>query len=44
MNTSAFRVTVFEDPCPKPGQSMQERIDRMVKESKRREREKECEK
>lgn len=44
MNTSAFRVTVFEDPCPKPGHSMQERIDRMMKESKRREREKECEK
>lgn len=45
MNTSAFRVTVFEDPCPpQPGQSMQERIDRMVKESKRREREKEREK
>ena len=37
-------VAVFEDPCPQPGQSMQERIDRMVKESKRREREKECEK
>ena len=23
-------VTVFEDPCPKPGQSMQEIIDRML--------------
>ena len=44
MYTSAFRVTVFEDPCPRPGQSMQKRIDRMVKESKRREREKENEK
>ena len=44
MSTSAFSVTVFEDPCPKPGQSMQERIDRMVKESKRRKREKENEK
>ena len=39
-----MNVTVFEDPCPQPGQSLQERIDRMVKESKRREREKESEK
>ncbi len=39
-----MNVTVFEDPCPKPGQSMQERIDIMAKESKRREREKEREK
>lgn len=39
-----MNVTVFEDPRPQPGQSMQERIDRMLKESKRREREKECEK
>ena len=23
-------VTVFEDPCPKPGQSMWEIIDRML--------------
>lgn len=23
-------VLVFEDPCPKPGQSMQEIIDRML--------------
>lgn len=23
-------VTVFEAPCPKPGQSMQEIIDRML--------------
>ena len=44
MNTCAFNVIVFEDPCPQPGQSVQARIDRMVKESKRREREKECEK
>lgn len=41
MNTCIIRVTVFEDPCPKPGQSMQKRIDRMVKEVKRRKREKE---
>ena len=39
-----MNVTVFEDPCPKPGQSLQERIDKMVKEAKRREREKESEK
>ena len=39
-----MNVTVFEDPCPQSGQSMQERIDRMAKESKRREREKESEK
>lgn len=39
-----MNVTVFEDPCPQPGQSMQERIDRMVKESKRCEREKDREK
>ena len=39
-----MNVTVFEDPCPQSGQSMQERIDRMVKESKRRERENEREK
>ena len=39
-----MKVTVFEDPCPQPGQSMQERIDKMVKEAKRREREKEREK
>lgn len=39
-----MNVTVFEDPCPKPGQSLQERIDKMVKEAKRREREKEREK
>ncbi len=37
-------VIVFEDPCPKPGQSMQECIDRMMKESKRRKCEKEREK
>ena len=37
-------VTVFEDPCPQPGQSMQERIDKMAKEAKRRERENEREK
>ena len=36
-----MNVTVFEDPCPHPGQSMQKRIDRMVKEAKRRKREKE---
>ena len=36
-----MNVTVFEDPCPQPGQSMQERIDRMMNKSKRREREKE---
>lgn len=36
-----MNVTVFEDPCPKPGQSMQERIDRMVNEAKRRKCEKE---
>lgn len=35
MNTCAFNVIVFEDPGPQPGQSLQERIDRMVKESKR---------
>ncbi len=23
-------VTVFEDPCPRPGQSMQEFIDRIL--------------
>ena len=39
-----MNVTVFEGPCPQPGQSMQERIDTMVKEHKRRESEKECEK
>ena len=36
-----MNVTVFEDPCPKPGQNMQERIDRMVNEAKRRKCEKE---
>ena len=36
-----MNVTVFEDPCPQPGQSMQERIDRMVKESKHHKCEKE---
>ena len=39
-----MNVTVFEDPRPQPGQSMQERIDKMVKEAKRRKREKEREK
>jgi len=39
-----MNVTVFEDPCPKPGQSIQERIDKMLKEAKRRKREKESEK
>ena len=34
-----MNVTVFEDPCPKPGQSIQERIDKMLKEAKRRKRE-----
>lgn len=34
-----MNVTVFEDPCPQPGQSMQERIDKMLKEAKRRKRE-----
>lgn len=38
-----MNVTVFEDPCPQPGQSMQKRINRMVKESKRSEQEKESE-
>ena len=38
-----MNVTVFEDPCPQPGQSMQKHIDRMVKEAKRREQEKESE-
>ena len=36
-------VAVFEDPCPQPGLSMQECIDRMMRESKRREQEKESE-
>ncbi len=34
-------VIVFEDPCPQHGQSMQEHMNRMLKDSKRREREKE---
>lgn len=34
-----MNVTVFEDPCPKPGQSIQERIDKMLKEAKRRKKE-----
>ena len=34
-----MNVTVFEDPCPKPGQSMQERIDKMLKEVQSRKRE-----
>lgn len=33
-------VIVYEDPCPQPGQSMQEYIDRMLRNSHRREREK----
>lgn len=27
-------VTVFEDPCPKPGQSVQELIERMLRKTK----------
>lgn len=34
-----MNVTVFEDPCPQPGQSMQERIDKMLKDAKRRKKE-----
>lgn len=34
-----MNVTVFEDPCPKPGQSIQERLDKMLKEAKRRKKE-----
>lgn len=34
-----MNVTVFEDPCPKPGQSIQERIDKMLKVAKRRKKE-----
>lgn len=34
-----MNVTIFEDPCPKPGQSIQERIDKMLKEAKRRKKE-----
>ena len=34
---------VFEDPCPQHDQSMQECMDRMMKESKRRKCEKESE-
>lgn len=33
-------VIVYEDPCPQPGQSMQEYIDRMLRNSRRRERKK----
>lgn len=34
-----MNVTVFEDPCPQPGQSMQERIGKMLKDAKRRKKE-----
>ena len=34
-----MNVTVFEDPCPQPGQSMQERIDKMLKDAKSRKKE-----
>lgn len=30
-------VTVFEDPCPKPGQSMWEIIDRLFNKKERKE-------
>lgn len=29
-----MKVTVFEDPCPKPGQSVQELIARMLRKPK----------
>lgn len=30
-------VTVFEDPCPKPGQSLQELLDRMLGKKEKKE-------
>lgn len=30
-------VTVFEDPCPQPGRSVQELIDRLFNKKKRKE-------
>lgn len=41
MNTYTTRVTVFEDPCPQPGQkSVRELIDLLLRNNRRREREK----
>lgn len=30
------KVIVFEDPCPTPGHSLQDVIDRLIKESKKK--------